>query len=53
MKATGERFTIELQALPGWTMPAAKRLRRFLKAAKRAAGFRCNAARQIKPDVKP
>ena len=46
VKATGAKFVIEVQAMPGWNVPAAKRLRAFLKAAKRQAGFRCTRLRE-------
>ena len=39
-----QRFTIELEAVPGWNTPAVVRLRALLKAALRTHGLRCVTA---------
>jgi len=51
MKASGEKFMVELQAMPQWSTPAVKRLRAFLKMAKRSYGLRCTRCRESKSVV--
>jgi hypothetical protein len=43
------KFALTLVAVPGSDVPAAIRLKRFLKAALRSYGLRCTEAREIHP----
>ncbi len=40
-------FVLRLRPLPGWPGPLAVRLRRLLKTALRAYGFRCVKAEEV------
>lgn len=42
-----ERFTIEVEALAQWGVPADVRLKRFLKCALRGFGLRCVAVANL------
>jgi hypothetical protein len=41
VRAKGQRFALEVVAMPGHPIPAERRLRAFLKAMRRQAGFQC------------
>ena len=49
MKEEKPTFALTLEAVPGSDVPAAIRLKRFLKSALRAYGLRCTRAEEIHP----